>query len=167
MEAKDTVMGDKQLDIEWETVIGYPCQHKLISKPFLEATLRSQAEITWKARDTEIEEARKVGYDEGRLYGQEEGKLARSLKTYELGEEFGIRKVVEWVNKSSVTMNYETRLEWQAKLKEWIPEQKEGREAKVTSEAWLLLKIPDAKLMGFEFDRTNYEPPPDDVAEEG
>ena len=97
------------------------------------------------AYDKGREEGRKGGYDEGRVYGQSEGKLGQSLESYELGEKAGKQEVVEWV------MNYHQGLlvgqdiqtvaannckygatshllmpllDWQAKLKEWLPEEK-------------------------------------------
>ena len=38
---------------------------------------------------------------------------------HENGRQAGIKLVVDWMEQSSVSMNYETRLIWQTKLKEW------------------------------------------------
>ncbi len=84
---QDTVMSDEELATavwgEWNS------QHWRVA--------HAQAEITWSAREPEIEEARKAGQQEGR------------------------REVVEWVDSHklfagniSIPKNV-----WQAKLKEW------------------------------------------------
>ena len=75
-----------------------------------------QAEITWKARDSEIEEARKAGYDEAiKRHGQySEDSLI-----------LGRKEVVEWIENHTHPMNTNMygislgRDAWQARLKEW------------------------------------------------
>ncbi len=56
MEAKYTVMSENRINIKWDTVIGYPCQQKLITKSELENLLETQAEISFRAGIKEVVE---------------------------------------------------------------------------------------------------------------
>ena len=114
----------------------------------LQSVAEAQAELTWKAREPEIEEARKAGYETGRDAYKEEmlheefdpqaelfgwfldhgwtppAELPVKLEEAKLA---GRREVVEWIIKNSYGFDKGDGVmvrkiidgEWQAKLKEW------------------------------------------------
>lgn len=96
MEAEETVMS---IDGLLQSKVNF-------NKPmavWLKQSLKAQAEITWKARDGEVEAAKVQGLEAG----LEQGKME------------GIKEVVDWLgNHPHILHSYHIE-EWQVKLKEW------------------------------------------------
>ena len=59
--------------------------------------LKAQAELTWHARDAEIEEAYTIGFNDGQQYSFKANQAIDAIK--EEAEKRGMRKVVEWMRR--------------------------------------------------------------------
>ena len=124
MKAKDTVMSKEKI-IKFVTDFqfsGKTNRHVLVGE-----AVEDQAEITWKAREPEIEEARKAGYSEGFELG-----VSNLIASLNEGKEYGRKEVVECVHlggtvsrdRKTLSISYPL---WQATLKEWgIEEENNG-----------------------------------------
>lgn len=112
MEAKNTIMsGEEILEAMGKSPSGY-IRNLHVAK--------AQAEITWKAREPEITDARKAGYQQG------VEDFTECAKYFDKGKQAGIKEVVQWikVERKCRYINdvlyypvYEKTL--QAKLKDW------------------------------------------------
>ena len=104
MSWEETVLNEQEMAViareSWQTRFTYP---RL-------ATLR-QAEKTWHSRDSEIEDAKKLGYD-ARL---EDAREVVREYTKDI-EKAGMEKVVKWVN--THWWDRADYPEWQSFLKE-------------------------------------------------
>ncbi len=132
MEAKDTVMNSKDNSFLWDKLWGNRFYGDVRQLLYL------QAEITWKARDQEIEAARKAGYEQGYIDGTYDGLQRQQIGAAKLKAEIveakkaGMKKVVDWINKEPTGQPYSMypgfiliSPERQTQLKLWFKDEPE------------------------------------------